>query len=158
VQMSDDGQRRLNMSTWPQLGRAVAALLSLKKLPEDEHDSESPTLEQFRNKPLYVSSFLINQREILDSVERVTKTADVDWEITHESTSERVADGRKLFAEGNQRGMAKAYYARLQYPGSEAIYEHKLHNDLLGLPREDVDVATKAALELSQSGWSPDGQ
>ncbi|KAH7029894.1 uncharacterized protein B0I36DRAFT_364365 [Microdochium trichocladiopsis] len=158
VQMFDDGQRRINMSTWPQLGRAVAALLSLKKVPEDEQDVASTTLEHFRNKPLYVSSFLVNQREILDSVERATNTTDVDWDITHESTSERVAVGREQFSKGNLRGMAKVYYARLHYPGSEAVYEHKLHNDVLDLPKESLDDATKAALKLSQSGWTPDGQ
>ncbi|KAF4980448.1 hypothetical protein FDECE_17879 [Fusarium decemcellulare] len=157
VQMFDDGRRRINMSTWPQLGRAVAALLSLKKMPEDEKDS-SATLEQFRNQPLYVSSFLVNQREILDSIERCTSTTDVDWDISYESTSERVASGREQFSQGSQRGMAKAYYARLHYPGSEAIYQHKLHNNILGLPHESVDDATEAALELVREGWSPDGQ
>ncbi|KAK4075221.1 hypothetical protein Purlil1_12732 [Purpureocillium lilacinum] len=158
VQLFDDGQRRFNMSTWPQLGRAVAALLSLKRYPEDEQDSASITLEQFRNRPLYVSSFLISQRDILDSVERATHTTDADWDITYESTSERVTTGREQFAKGNLRGMAKAYYARLLYPGKEAVYEHKLHNGLLGLPKEKLDDATQVALEMSQGGWSPDGQ
>ncbi|KAM0545313.1 hypothetical protein ACHAPJ_011385 [Fusarium lateritium] len=157
VQMFDDGQRRINMSTWLQLGRAIAALLSLKKIPEHAQDSDSVTLETFRNQPLYVSSFLVNQREILDSVQRVTKTTDLDWDITHESTSERVIIGRDQFSNGDQRGMAKAYYARLHYPGTEAIYEHKLHNNALGLPKEYLDEATRAAIKLSEEGWSPDG-
>lgn len=157
VEMFDDGQRQINMSTWPQLGCAVAAFLSLKKMPDDDKDV-STTLEQFHKMPLYVSSFLINQREILDSIERVTNTTDSDWNITYEPTSDRVAAGRDQFFKGNHRGMAKAYYARLHYPGREAIYEHKLHNDVLGLQRENIDDATEAALDLSQQGWSPDGQ
>ncbi|KAI1035489.1 hypothetical protein LB504_005818 [Fusarium proliferatum] len=157
VQMFDDGRRQINMSTWPQLGRAVAAFLSMKKMPDDDKDF-STTLEVFHKKPLYVSSFLINQREILDSIERVTHTTDLDWDITYESTSERVATGRDQFSKGNHRGMAKAYYARLHYPGREAIYEHKLHNDVLGVPKENVDDATMTALDMSQRGWSPDGQ
>jgi hypothetical protein len=158
VTMFDDGLRKINMSTWPQQGRAVASFLSLKKLPEDDQDTTSPTLDQFRNKPLYVSSFFINQRSILDSVQRVTGTQDNDWSIAHESTSDRVAVGMKEFAEGNYRGMAKAYYARLHFPGSEAVYEDKIQNDLLGLPEDDVDKATVAALQMVEKGWSPDGQ
>ncbi|KAL2213735.1 hypothetical protein CC79DRAFT_1327635 [Sarocladium strictum] len=158
VELFDDGRRKINVSTWPQLGRAVASFLSLQKLPQDEQDTTSTTLADFSKKPLYVSSFLIDQRTILDSVERVTGTQDSDWTITHENTSERVAAGMKAFGAGIPRGMAKAYFARLHFPGNEAVYEDKLHNALLGLPKEDLDVATKAAIDMSESGWSPDGQ
>ena len=157
VTLFDDGKRRINMSTWPQQGRAIAAFLSLKKLPENE-DDKSTTIDSFRNKPLYVSSFLVNQRDALDSVQRVTKTTDADWNISYESTSERVALGREELSKGNMRGLAKAYYSRLHYPGSEGVFEDKLDNERLGLPKEDLDEATKVALALAETGWTPDGQ
>ena len=46
----------INTSTWPTCGRAMASLLSLKELPDDENDP-SPTLAQFCNRPTYISSF-----------------------------------------------------------------------------------------------------
>ncbi|KAK4212227.1 hypothetical protein QBC37DRAFT_388956 [Rhypophila decipiens] len=58
-------------------------LLSLKILPEDETD-KSPVRAQYRNKPVYVSSFLVSQRDMFESVKRVTGTVDEDWKITSE--------------------------------------------------------------------------
>ncbi|SPJ78648.1 uncharacterized protein FTOL_07038 [Fusarium torulosum] len=95
---------------------------------------------------------------ILENVECVTNITDLDWNITYESTSDRVATGRDQFSKGNHREMTKGYYARLQFPGGEATYERKLHNHVIGLPNENVDDTTKGALDLSQQGWSPDGQ
>ena len=51
----DEGTTKINTSTWPQCGRAVANLLSLKILPEDESD-KSPTLSQFRNDFIRISN------------------------------------------------------------------------------------------------------
>lgn len=55
----DDGNMKINTSTWPQCGRAIANLLSLKELPENETD-QSPTLCGFRNSPIYISSFRLS--------------------------------------------------------------------------------------------------
>ncbi|PVI00934.1 putative oxidoreductase CipA [Periconia macrospinosa] len=94
----DDGLQRLNSSTWLQVGRAVANLLSLPILPENEAD-QSVTLDSYRNRFTYVSSFAVNQREMLDSVQRVTKTRDADWEISSENSRERYeAAKQKMFA------------------------------------------------------------
>ena len=51
LQFYDDGKTKINVSTWPLCGRAMASLLSLKVLPDDEAD-KSPTLSHFRNKTL----------------------------------------------------------------------------------------------------------
>jgi hypothetical protein len=62
VTFYDDGKSKVKTTTWPQTGRASAALVNLKKLPEDE-DDKSITLTQLQNKPLYISSFTLNQRD-----------------------------------------------------------------------------------------------
>jgi len=49
----------------------------LKELPDDESDT-SLTLSRWMNKPLYISSFLISQRDMLDSVNRVMGTTEKD--------------------------------------------------------------------------------
>jgi hypothetical protein len=74
----DDGNVAINTSTWPQCGRAIANLLSLKELPDEETDW-SPTLSQFRNGSIYISSFRLSQGDMFESVKRVTGTTDADW-------------------------------------------------------------------------------
>lgn len=59
----DDGDAPINVTTWPQSGHAIAQLLSLKELPQDENDN-SPTLSQFKNRSIYVSSFRLTQDDI----------------------------------------------------------------------------------------------
>lgn len=154
VTIFDDGQARINTTTWSQCGRAVASFLGLEKSPDGDNDS-APTLQQFQNKAIYVSSFMINQREMLDSVERVTGTADADWNIRYESTAKRIKDGRAAFTAGDSKGLAKAYYSRIFSPGCPAIYQEKLHNGLLGLPDENLDDATVIGVDMAKSGYTP---
>lgn len=69
----DDGKARINMSTCEQTGRAVASVFSLKE-EVDGNDNDSVSLSCFKNKTVYFSSFLVSQREIFESVLRVTGT------------------------------------------------------------------------------------
>lgn len=85
VTFFDDGNTRINTSTLPQCGRAVARLLGLKILPDDGGD-RTPCLSHYRNRFVYVSSFKISQREMLDSILRVTGTEMRDWKISHEDS------------------------------------------------------------------------
>ncbi|KAK4690678.1 hypothetical protein P7C71_g6167, partial [Lecanoromycetidae sp. Uapishka_2] len=149
----DDGETRINTSTWPQCGRAIASLLSLKVLPDNEHD-KSTFLSQFRGRHVYISSFLVNQKEMLDSVMRVTGTKLDDWKITHESPQERYKSGMAELQKGNRMGFARVLYSRVFYKDGGGDYEskHGLQNEVLGLPKEDMDEATKAAIKRVEEG------
>ncbi len=151
VTFIDDGNTRINTSTWPQCGRGIAGLLGLKVLPDDEND-QSPYLAQFRNKFVYMSSFLVSQKDMLDSVMRVTGTTREDWKITHEPSKERYESGVAEFQKGNRLGFARLLYTRLFYPDGSGDYETSkgLHNDILGLPKEDIDEYTKVALKMAE--------
>lgn len=153
VTFYDDGNTRINTSTWQQCGRAAAALVSLKVLPEDEND-RSVTLSQWRNKPLYIASFLVSQREMLDSVHRVMGTTDKDWEITFETSKDRYSRGTKAMFSGDKNGFKIQLYARTHYPNGDGVIQAKLANDALGLPKEDFDEATKRGVELWKSGYN----
>jgi hypothetical protein len=155
----DDGKTRINMSTWGQCGRALAAFLSLKELPEDEND-KSPTISQWKNKTLYIASFLASQRDLLDSVNRVIGTTDKDWEISYEPSAERYKRGLDELKAGNRLGFGRALYARGFYPNRDGDYESSkgLQNDLIGLGKDDMDEATKRTVELVESGWNPFAQ
>ncbi|KAF7557538.1 hypothetical protein G7Z17_g536 [Cylindrodendrum hubeiense] len=142
----DNGKKAVNVSTWPQCGRAVAALLSLKVLPEDEND-KSVTVSQFHNKSLYVTSFKVSQRDILKSVEVATGTTEKDWKITHQPSDVRYKEGMEELSEGDQFGFLKAMYARVFYPSGDADFEP--HNKLLSLPEEDLQDATREAIKMA---------
>lgn len=149
VTFFDDGKTRINVSTWRQCGRALAALLSL---PES---GTSPAVSQWKNKPLYIASFRVSQRDMLDSIHRVTGTTDKDWEIRYESTAQRYRDGKEELQKGSVIGFAKSLYARIFFPNGDGDFESSrgLANDLLGLPKEDLDEATKRTVDMVESGW-----
>ncbi len=151
VTFFDDGNTRINVSTWRQCGRALAALLSL---PER---GASPAVSQWKNKPFYIASFRVSQRDMLDSIHRVTGTTDKDWEITYEPTAQRYKNGIAEMQKGAMTGFAKAMYSRVFFPNGGGDFESSrgLANDLIGLPREDLDEATKRTVEMVESGWNP---
>jgi hypothetical protein len=143
------------ISYFEQVGRAVAALLSLPIKPEDPN--KEACLENFKNKVVYIKSFNISQKDMLESVFRVTDTKEEDWTITKESSHQWYSDGMKEIKEGKRIGYAKMLYGRLFYPDGSGDFEreHKgTLNKLLGLPQEDIDEATKVAVERSKApGW-----
>ncbi|KAG5770244.1 hypothetical protein H9Q72_002818 [Fusarium xylarioides] len=142
VTFYDEGKTRVNTTTWPQTGRALAALVNMKKLPQDEND-KSTTLAHFANKPVYIKSFTINQRELLDSVNKVLGQTDKDWTFSHQPAAERFQEGLDELSKGVGTGFLKALYSRAFYPTGDGVFE--THNDLLGLPEESLDEATLAA-------------
>ncbi|EXJ57220.1 hypothetical protein A1O7_07567 [Cladophialophora yegresii CBS 114405] len=154
----DEGTTRINATTWEQCGRAAAALLSLKVLPEDPTD-KAPTLSMFRNDHMYVSSFLVSQRDMFESVLRVSGDKEDAWTVRHEDVRERYRAGVEEMKAGDRMGFVKLLYARVFFPG-DGDYESKrgLHNDILGLPKEDFDEATKRALDIVARGgpWVPE--
>ncbi|KAK3373025.1 putative oxidoreductase CipA [Lasiosphaeria ovina] len=150
----DDGTEKINTSTWAQCGRAVAALLSLKELPDDERDA-APAVATWANRLLYVSSFRVSQRDMLDSLHRVLGTTDADWTITKESSAERYKKGLEELQKGDRSAFGRVLYTRAFFPNGGGDYEsvHGLANGVLGLPEEDLDEATKAAVELTKNGF-----
>jgi hypothetical protein len=152
VILFDDGQVKMTTSTWPQVGRAVAKLLSFKILADDEND-KSPCLDNFRQQNVYISSFYVNQKEMFDSVRRVTGTKENDWEISYEASKERYESALEGVKKGDQSQFAKLLYSRLFYPDSTTAYQTKLSNDLLELPKEDLDEFTKLAIQMDKDGF-----
>ncbi|MCJ1384558.1 hypothetical protein MMC17_007675 [Xylographa soralifera] len=149
----DNGNVATNTSTWPQCGQAIANLLSLKEFPDDETDP-SPTLSQFRNSSIYISSFRLSQRDMFESVKRVTSTTDVDWTITHESAEQRWKDGQAALQQGNMKAFTKMLYSRMFFPNGDGDYQSSrgLQNDLLGLAVEDLDEFTAIGVRMGEHG------
>ncbi|KAL4778868.1 hypothetical protein BJX76DRAFT_365873 [Aspergillus varians] len=152
----DKGDVPINTTTWPQCGRAIAKLLSLKELPEDAND-RSLTLSQFANKCVYVSSFRLTQMDMFASVKRVTGTTDDDWTITHESVAARFREGQEGLKVHNWKVFTKMLYSRMFFANGDGDYESRrgLDNEALGLPVEDLDEATKEGIRMGKTGEVP---
>jgi hypothetical protein len=101
---------------------------------------------------VYINSFTLSQQDMLESALRVTDTKLEDWTITKEPSHERYATGIKEMGQGSRIGFAKMMYTRVFYPDGSGDFEHGRGtiNDILGLPKEDIDEATKRALERSK--------
>lgn len=155
VTFFDDGETKINVSTWEQCGRAVAKLLSLKELPEDENDNEL-ALSNWRDKPVYMDSFEVSQRDMYESWKRITGDTDEDWTRATEPVTERYARGLELLGKADRSGLALAMYSRNFYPTGDGNHgrNHALVNDLLGLPKEDLDARTVVAKDLLDRGYS----
>jgi hypothetical protein len=126
-------------------------------LPES---GASPSLQDWKNKPVYIDSWKMSQRDILDSLHRVLGTTDKDWTIAHEATDKRYQDGLKELQGGDFTGFAKAIYARIFFKDGSGDYESTrgLANGVLGLPKEDFDEYVKKTVEMVESGFDPMAQ
>lgn len=149
----DDGKRPITVSTWDQCGNAIAALLSLPQR------GASPSLADFAgpDRGVNIESWHVSQRDMLDSVHRVLGTTDADWEIAYEPVEKRIRDGQEELSKGDHRGFAKMLYGGIfdaSNPVSNYVGEA---NAVLGLPKEDLDQATKRAVDMALGGYNPLG-
>lgn len=155
VTFFDDGEAKIATSTWPQVGRAVAALLSLPI--KAEGSNAEACLEKLKNKLVYVNSFTVSQKDMFQSVLRVTGTKPEEWKITNEPSEERYANGVKALQGGDRTAYIHMMYTRVFYPDGCGDVESSRGtlNEVLGLPKEDIDEATKIALERAKTNpWS----
>lgn len=152
VILYDDGTTKINTSTWPQCGRAVAALMSLKIEPEKEGEVALAT--HFKNKPAYISSFTVSQSDMLESVLRVTGDKMEDWKVTKAPVKEYYKSALEAYQKGDMTGFAKLMYSRAFFPESSGNFgaSKGLHNDVLGLPKENFDEFTKLGIQMSEKG------
>lgn len=156
----DNGTTKVNVTTWEQCARAIAALVSLKELPEDAND-KSATVSMWRNKPLVISSFLVSQKDMFESWKRVSGDKDSDWTIEKEPSKERYEKGMEAMKSAQdplsaRMGAAMATFVRMFYPNGGGDYESTrgLDNEKLGLPKEDLDERTAVAKEMVEQGYA----
>ena len=153
VRLYEDGHRKLDLSPWPHVGRAVAAVLSLPELPKDEND-KTLTVSHWRNDFVYVNSFSIDQRDMLASLNRVLGLKDSDWTLEHGDAEKVHEQGKEKMFKGDMRGFMEQLYARKFFPdgcGQHTVV-YRSDNEKLGLPKEDLDEYTKLALKLRDDG------
>ncbi|KAI0205734.1 putative oxidoreductase CipA [Astrocystis sublimbata] len=152
VTFFDEGKVKINSITWEKSGQAVAALLSLPIKPETPG---APALSDYKNRRLYVSSWLMSQKDIFQHVLRVSGTKESDWSIKYEPAVERYEEAKKRLVSGDRSAYQRMLYTRTFYDNGDGDFEtrHGLDNDRLGLAKEtqgSLDEEIKEALKLAE--------
>ncbi|KAH6988972.1 oxidoreductase CipA [Ilyonectria sp. MPI-CAGE-AT-0026] len=145
----DEGETMINVSSYRQCGRAISGLLSLEEIPTQGGDA-SRSLSQFSNNVVYISSFRLSQKDIFESVKRVTGTSNADWKFSKETAAGRWKEAADRIQKGDWSAFLKQLYSRVFFPDGSADIKGKrvANHDLLRLPLEDLDGLTKAAMVL----------
>lgn len=152
IKWFSEGDVNLCTSTFPQVARALATVLSLKVLPDNESD-KSLTLDSFRNDFVRIASFCVSQKDMWESVLRVTGDKAEDWTQSTVDIHEWYADGMARFQKGDMTGFGQLLYARVFYPDAPGDMSDRLDNQKLGLPTEDLDDFTRKAVEIGTTGY-----
>jgi hypothetical protein len=94
----------------------------------------------------------VSQEEMLASVMRVTGTKRDEWTIAKEGAQDRFNSGLKEMEDGKWSGFGKVMFTRVFFPDGCGNFEHakNMLNGLLELPEEDIDEATKIAIERAK--------
>lgn len=113
-----------------------------------------PSLSKYKNKLVYTASFCISQKDMLNSVLRVTKSKPEEWTTEYEESTKRFAEGKKQFEGGDRAGFGKLLYSRAFFQDGSGNFgaSRGLDNDALGLGEEDIDDFTRIAIDRIKSG------
>ncbi|KAH8167048.1 hypothetical protein CIB48_g1183 [Xylaria polymorpha] len=154
VTFFDEGTAKINSITWEKSGEAVAGLLSLPIEPETPG---APALSNYKNKRVYVSSWLMSQKDMFQHILRVSGTKESDWSIQYEPAVQRYEEAKKKVLSGDQSAFQRMLYTRTFYNNGDGDFEsrHGLDNDKLGLAKEtqkSLDAEIQKALDLAAAG------
>jgi uncharacterized protein YbjT (DUF2867 family) len=142
--LNNVGDAKFNTTTLGQVGRGVAALLSL---PDEK-------LNLYKNRPVYLRSFLISQRDILDSAIRATETKESDWEVRTQEPEDAIQASKEAVAAGNMMAFVGEFYTAHMQEGRGGNYEAKAAKDaeVLGLEKENLDEVVKRVVGELKAG------
>ena len=78
-------------------------------------------------------------------------TSLTNWKVNYEPVKERYKSGVEELHSGNMVGFVKLLYSRTFNPDNSGDQQARkgLHNDLLGLSKENLDEYPKIAVEMT---------
>lgn len=125
VVIYDSGSKPWSTTT---IGTAAASVVKVLLKPEET-----------KNKPIFVASFTVSQRQVLDELEKATGSK---WEVQKMSSAEalkKAADmGNEDYSEGLKLLILMLLYADDVDRGADFEKNGLLCNELLGLPAESL--------------------
>lgn len=124
AQIYDSGDNKFSTTTLSTIGLSIASILT--------------NAEETANQYIFVQSFTTTQNEILASLE---KASGQKWEVEKIDSKEQTRSAQQALKEGNEGAIytliVVAIYAGTT--GQDFQVEGKLANDLLGLPKENLN-------------------
>ncbi|KAK0899634.1 hypothetical protein LTR02_009545 [Friedmanniomyces endolithicus] len=135
-----------NTSTMDRIGLAVTRLLSL---PISDHSNSRASLQHYANNFLYVSSFCVTQKQILQAFQKAKGESGADWKVSEDRTIKQfLQECQAGLKQGNMQaawGLTICHYIGEGLGGN---YEEKAEQDrkVLGLQEEDFEEAAKRAI------------
>ncbi|KAK6227399.1 hypothetical protein QIS74_00954 [Colletotrichum tabaci] len=140
ARLFDGGETKFVTTTIGTTAKGTAGVLSL---PESE-------FEAFRNKPVYLKSFHISQRDILGSILRATGTEEKDWKVEVLDAAAVAADCEEKAKQGDQFAFLVGFYVNHMREGWGGDYNEKVADmGKLGVAEEKLDeVVARVVKEI----------
>ncbi|KAK6442334.1 hypothetical protein LTR95_001437 [Oleoguttula sp. CCFEE 5521] len=140
-----------NSTTLEQAGLGIARLFSL---PITNDSNPRASLSHYANNFVYISSCLISQTSLFDSLQKATSTTKEDWQIEESTIEESIGMNREKMAKGDMRAGAMLTYAYYLGDGKGGNYEEKAKEDreVLGLEEGKLNEIVKNAVEELENG------
>ncbi|KAK4223828.1 hypothetical protein QBC38DRAFT_486880 [Podospora fimiseda] len=147
VTFFDDGLTKVTMSTVGQLASAAVVLFNLPK----------SQIRKWVNKAVYVASFTVNQKQMLEAAHRVMGTTDRDWRIQYQGAGERFNEGVNDLLQDELSGARKTKTMPSFFKDGGGDFEslRVLSNTKLGLGKEMLDPSIEEACETLEQLSSP---
>ncbi|RMJ09428.1 hypothetical protein CDV36_010949 [Fusarium kuroshium] len=133
---------RVTTSSITHTGEAIAAVLSL---PEAD-------LSTYKKQAVYTPSFHTTHREMLDAVQRATKTTDADWEITSRDVDDALKEFNERIGQGDIFASYQKFILTHLLKGYGGDIENKVDTQKLkkleqvGLKEENIEEVVKSIL------------
>ena len=106
-------------------------------------------MSDWAGRSVVCGSFYVSQRDMFESVLRVTGNKESDWTIKYEKAEERYQRGLQMMKGGDRTGFAILLYSRCFFANDPANFQNELDNKILGLPDEDFDTSTKSGVDMA---------
>ncbi|KAK4503260.1 hypothetical protein PRZ48_006688 [Zasmidium cellare] len=134
------GTYRWHTTTQAQVGRGIAAMLSLP----------AATIEKdFANGWLYLTSFHVTHEEMFQAILTATNSTESKWQVERKPAKQLLEEGQVKLKAGDRSGVWDVLHGATFAEGYGGEYSREPHNVMLGLPEEDlVDVVRQAAKEV----------
>lgn len=138
AKLFDGGEAKFVTTTVGTVAKTTAGLLSL---PQSD-------FEAFRNRPVYLKSFHISQRDIFDSILRATGTEEKDWDLEVLDAAAVVAGFEEKREQGDEYSKILAFMVAHMREGWGGDYNDKVTDtSKLGVSEEDFDKVIAAVIK-----------
>lgn len=138
VTLYDEGQVKINTSTLSWVGISLARFFSM---PEE-------FVRKHRNNWIFFSSFLVSQRDVLESAKRVTGTTEADWEVVSVDAKLAAQEAKRNMEREDQMAVFSLLFALTFQEGYGSDFSDRLVDySAMGLAPPALDTVVRELVE-----------